>query len=193
MNSLQAWLERVTKTVREETAGWHPRIFALGWAASTLGRDEPGSRKRAQLMARFGFDVGEGSSVAEIPKLSGRAGLIERLHVGRHCTLDVDCIFDLEEQITLEDKVTIGPGVMILTSTHELASAAHRAGAVTRAPVTIREGAWLRPRAIVLPGVTIGEGAIVEAGAVVNKDVAPHVRVGGIPATQLEVLVGQGA
>ena len=43
-------------------------------------------------------------------------------------------------------------------------------------------------RSIVLPGVTIAEGAIVEPGAVVNKDVAAHTRVGGIPATQLEVL-----
>jgi acetyltransferase-like isoleucine patch superfamily enzyme len=59
--------------------------------------------------------------------------------------------------------------------------------------VVVRRGAWLRARSIVLPGVTVGEGAIVEAGAVVNKDVAPHTRVGGIPAVQLEVLGGASA
>jgi maltose O-acetyltransferase len=183
-------LSRAGKLLHEEATGLHPRIMALGLAASMLPRGPAAAESRGRLMARFGFEIGAGSGFAELPKLSGRAGLIERLRVGRDCSIDIDCIFDLEEHITLEDKVTVGPGVMILTSTHELASAVHRAGPVTRAPVTICEGAWLRARAIVLPGVTIGAGAIVESGAVVNKDVAPHSRVGGIPASQLEVLGG---
>ncbi len=193
MSSLLSHFSRAAQTLRDESLGLHPRVMAVQLAASPLPRGEGAAKLRARLLSRFGFAIGAGSAFYEIPKLSGRPGLVERLRVGRDCTVDVDCIFDLEEQITLEDQATIGPGVMILTSTHELASAAHRAGPVTRAPVTIRRGAWLRARAIVLPGVTIGEGAIVEAGAVVNKDVAPHARVGGVPATQLELLAGRDA
>jgi maltose O-acetyltransferase len=191
MSRLLSLLNRSVKSIREEAIGFHPRLVALNLAGAVLNRGDAASQTRARLMVRSGFDIGEGTAFVEVPRLSGRAGLVDRLHVGRHCYVDVECIFDLEERITLEDKVTIGPGVMILTSTHELSSAVHRAGPVTRAPVTIREGAWLRARSIVLPGVTVGEGAIVEAGAVVNKDVAPHCRVGGIPATQLEVLGGE--
>jgi acetyltransferase-like isoleucine patch superfamily enzyme len=77
---------------------------------------------------------------------------------------------------------------MILTSTHELDIREHRAGPVQLSPVSIGDGAWLGPRCVILPGVTLGAGAIVNPGAVVNKDVAPHTRVGGIPATQLDVL-----
>jgi maltose O-acetyltransferase len=77
---------------------------------------------------------------------------------------------------------------MILTSTHELDIREHRAGPIRLSPVSIGDGAWLGPRCIVLPGATVGAGAIVNPGAVVNKDVAPHTRVGGIPATQLDVL-----
>jgi maltose O-acetyltransferase len=143
-------------------------------------------------MRLAGFRVGLGCRIEGMPKITGSAGLFERLSIGKNCAMDPDCILDLEERITIEDDVTLGPGVMILTSTHELASAAHRAGPVTKAPVVVGKGSWLRARAIVLPGVTIGAGAIVEAGAVVNKDVAPHTRVGGLPAVQLEVL-GEGS
>jgi acetyltransferase-like isoleucine patch superfamily enzyme len=59
---------------------------------------------------------------------------------------------------------------------------------VQRNPVVVGDGVWLGARSIILPGVTIGEGSIVNPGAVVNKDVAANTRVGGIPATQLEVL-----
>ena len=182
--------QRVATWLRDESTGIHARVHAATFGAYLYPRGSE-VQKRANVMRWCGFHIGSGSGFADVPKMSGRTGVAGRLHVGRDCSIDIDCIFDLEEHITLEDRVTIGPGVMILTSSHELASAQHRAGPVTKAPVKIGEGAWLRPRCIVLPGVTIGAGAIVEAGAVVNKDVAPHTRVAGSPAAQVEVLDGQ--
>ena len=179
--------KRAFEVLRSEVGAIHPRLHALNMGVKLLPRRSSGG-VRARLMALAGFQMGQGTTVEGTPKISGGAGLFERLCVGANCSIDVDCVLDLDEKITIGDGVTVGPGVMILTSTHELASAQHRAGPVTRAPVNIGDGAWLRARSIILPGVTIGAGAIVEAGAVVNKDVAPHTRVGGIPAVQLEAL-----
>jgi maltose O-acetyltransferase len=180
-------LEKLRELVRTETFGFHPRLHAVSLAASLLPRRGSGDR-RTRILRLAGFRIGRGTQVRGLPRISGRAGLLERLDVGDDCSIDLDCVLDLEEHIRIGNRVTLGPGVMILTSTHELASAEHRAGVITRAPVTLRDGCLVGARAIVLPGVTLGEGAIVEPGAVVNKDVAPNTRVGGIPAMPLETL-----
>jgi len=180
-------IEKLAELVRTETWGLHPRLYAVSLAASFLPRRGSG-QTRARILSLAGFRIGHGTAIHDVPRISGRAGLLGRLDIGTDCRIDVDCVLDLEEHINMGHRVTLGPGVMILTSTHEMAGAEHRAGVITRAPVTLKDGVLVGARAIVLPGVTVGEGAIVEPGAVVNKDVAPHTRVGGIPATQLEVL-----
>ena len=179
--------QKALNLLREDTTGIHPRLIALNLAAGLLPRNYA-QRTRARLFAIAGFNVGEGTAIEASPKINGGRKLFSNLIIGQGCTIDAECVFDLEERITIGDRVTIGPGVMILTSTHELDIREHRAGPVQLSPVTIGSGAWLGARCIILPGVTVGEGAVVNPGAVVNKDVSPHVRVGGSPATQLEVL-----
>jgi sugar O-acyltransferase (sialic acid O-acetyltransferase NeuD family) len=51
--------------------------------------------------------------------------------------------------------------------------------------VVVGAGAHIGSGAVVLQGRTVGEGAIVGAGAVVIDDVAPGVRMGGVPARPL--------
>ncbi|HWZ87465.1 MAG TPA: DapH/DapD/GlmU-related protein [Polyangiaceae bacterium] len=143
---------------------------------------------RARLFSLVGFRVGNGTRFDATPRINGGPDLFSNLSIGQDCTIGADCALDLGERITIGDRVTLSPGVMILTSTHELDIREHRAGPVQLAPVTIHDGAWIGARAIILPGITVGSGAIVNAGAVVNKDVLPQTRVGGVPATQLEVL-----
>lgn len=172
---------------REETSGIHPRLIALNIAQAFLPRHQL-QGTRAHFLSLAGFRIGEGTRIATPPKINGGPDLFSNLKIGQDCAIEADCILDLGEKITIGDRVTLSPGVMILTSTHELDIREHRAGPVQLAPVTIGDGAWLGARSIILPGVTIGEGSIVNAGSVVNKDVAPGVRVGGTPATQLEVL-----
>ena len=176
--------------LREETAGIHPRLLALNALARLLPRHQA-SHSRARLFALAGFSIGEGTHLADTPKINGGSKLFANLIIGTDCAIDVDCVFDLEDRITIGDRVTLSPGVMILTSTHKLDFREHRAGAVELAPVNVGNGVWLGARCTILPGVTIGEGSIVNAGSVVNKNVAPNVRVGGIPAAQLEVLQGR--
>ncbi|HEY0467194.1 MAG TPA: acyltransferase [Polyangiaceae bacterium] len=181
--------QRIKVLFHEETFGFHPRLVALNTVVGFLPRHHA-LHARSRLFALAGFRVGDGTRLAAAPKINGGDALFENLIIGKDCSIDVDCVFDLEERLTIGDRVTIGPGVMILTSTHELDIREHRAGVVQRHPVSIGDGAWLGARSTILPGVTVGAGAVVNPGSVVNKDVIPHTRVGGIPATQLELLQG---
>lgn len=184
--------EKVKILLREETTNIHPRLIALGAVVGLLPRHQA-QVTRARMLSLAGFRVGQGTRIAGYPKINGGARLFSNLVIGQDCEIDVDCVLDLGERITIGDRVTLSPGVMILTSTHELDIRDHRAGPLKLSPVGIGDGAWLGPRCIILPGVSVGAGAIVNPGAVVNKDVAPHTRVGGIPALQLEVLEPVGA
>jgi maltose O-acetyltransferase len=180
------WRKLVT-VMAEEATGVHPRLIALNVAASLLPRRNA-PYLRSRIFSLAGFRIGDKTRLHGSPRINGAQALFSNLTIGEDCSVDADCAFDLEEKITIGDRVTIGPGVMILTSTHELDKREHRAGPVQRNPVVVGDGVWLGARSIILPGVTIGEGSIVNPGAVVNKDVAANTRVGGIPATQLEVL-----
>jgi len=184
--SLPLW-QRVLTAMQNEVVGVHPRLQAYNVAARLLP-PRAGGELRARLMRLAGFQVGAGTVVNGALKISGPRGLLQQLRIGENCRLDADCVLDLSDKLTIGDNVTLEPGVMILTSTHELDFPAHRAGKLLLNPVIIGSGVWLRARSIILPGVTIGEGAVVEAGAVVNKNVESNARVGGIPATRLEVL-----
>lgn len=186
--ALPLW-RRVLIAMRTEVVGIHPRLQLYNAAASALPPRASGAL-RAKLLRVTGFAIGEGTNVNGTLKITGPWGLLQRLVVGRNCTIESDCVIDLSEKVTIGDAVTIEPGVMILTSTHELDFPKHRAGKLILNPVVIHDGVWLRARCILLPGVTIGAGAVVEVGAVVNKDVEPNLRVGGIPAKQLEELAG---
>jgi len=178
---------RVKTLLHEETFGIHPRLIALNTVVGFLPRHHA-MQARARLFSLAGFQIGEGTRIAAAPKINGGDTLFSNLVIGKNCTIEVDCVLDLEERIVIGDRVTLSPGVMILTSTHELDIREHRAGAVQRLPVEIGDGVWLGARCVILPGVKVGAGAIVNPGSVVNKDVTAQTRVGGSPATQLEVL-----
>ncbi len=173
--------EKALKLLREDTSGFHPRLLLADYATRLL-QWRSATLARARLLAAFGFSIGAGTRLLELPQINGGKGLYEHLTVGKDCLIDANCVFDLGERITIGDRVTLGLGVMLLTSTHELDIREHRAGAIQLRPIVIGNDARLGERVTILPGVTIGEGAVVEAGAVVNKDVAPKTRVGGIPA-----------
>ena len=179
--------QKVLTLLREETGGIHPRLVALNSAERFLP-DHRAQHVRARLFSWAGFQVGSGTRIAAAPKINGGPHLFSNLVVGSDCSIEAGCVLDLGDKITIGNRVVLSPGVMILTSTHELDIREHRAGDLRFAPVVIGDGAWLGARSVILPGVTIGAGAIVNAGSVVNKDVAAHTRVGGTPATQLEVL-----
>lgn len=180
-------LERGLSALKLEVFGLNPRLQALTLAASLL----PGhaaARARARLYARAGFGIGEGTRLNGVLRLSGPGDLFSRLSIGRACLIDEHCAFDLEDRIMVGDRVVLGPGVLILTSRHEAGPTERGAGLTVKAPVIIEDGALLGARCIILPGVTVGAGSVVNPGSVVSKDVAPHIRVAGTPAVQVEDL-----
>ena len=180
------WAQLVT-ALKVEFGRFYPKFEAFRLVSAVQTRWSP--ERRAKWMGQVGFRIGRGTLVEGTPQITGnRCNLFENLVIGDDCYISANCVLDLQEKITVGNNVTLGAGAMILTSTHELGPQSHRAGVVTMAPVLIHDGALIRARSIILPGVTIGAGAIVEVGAVVNKDVAPHTRVGGMPATRLETL-----
>jgi acetyltransferase-like isoleucine patch superfamily enzyme len=50
-------------------------------------------------------------------------------------------------------------------------------------PITVEDGVWIGHNATVLKGVRIGTGAWIEPGSLITKDVPPHARVLGNPAS----------
>jgi maltose O-acetyltransferase len=139
-------------------------------------------RLRRLLLKAGGINIGRATMVMSTPKMNGFGDIRQRLIIGSHVFINVNCFFDLSEAITINDRVAIGHEVMILTSSHHIGSREYRAGVVWKAPIVIEEGAWIGARSIILPGVRIGAGSIVAAGAVVTKDVLPDCMVGGVPA-----------
>jgi acetyltransferase-like isoleucine patch superfamily enzyme len=186
---LPLWRRALT-ALTTEVVGIHPRLHLYNILAALLPLRASGAL-RAHLLAKVGFEIGQGTRVNGPLKLSGPRGLLSRLIIGRDCTIEADCVLDLSDTLSIGDRVTIEPGVMILTSTHELDFPKHRAGKVIVNPVTVGPGAWLRARSVILPGVTVGAGAVVEVGSVVNKNVEANTRVGGVPAVNLGVLDGK--
>lgn len=184
--ALPAW-QRLLTALRNEVVGIHPRLHVYNLAAGLLPPRASG-KLRARLLRAAGFQVGEGSEINGMLKITGPRGLTQRLQIGKGCVLGPDCVLEVSDRLTIGNDVTLEPGVMILTSTHELDFPQHRAGKLILSPVTIGDGAWLRARCIILPGANIGAGGIVEVGAVVNKSIDPNTRVGGVPAIKLEVL-----
>lgn len=64
---------------------------------------------------------------------------------------------------------------------------------ITAEGIVIEDDVWIGSGAVILDGVRVGEGAVVAAGAVVNKDVPPHVVVGGVPARVLKEITPEAA
>ena len=183
-----SFFSRVRRTVGRETEFYRPKLEAMGFVGRLIPR-HTGSALRAAVMRRYGFNIGKGTLIYEMPQIGGAPrDLASQLTIGEECVVDLGCEFELGETITIGDRVTLGPEVLILTTSHELGPREQRAGPLVRGPVVIEDGAWIGARATVLPGVTIGAGAIVSPGSVVNKDVAPNTRVAGNIARQVEVL-----
>lgn len=182
----QPLLNKLVSVLKSEFDQIRPQQHALSLISRAIPRNT-GNGLRASLLRARGIRVGEGTVLQDTPRFTGgEARGFDKFELGRDCLIGLGCSFEVGTSITIGDRVTVGHQVLIITTTHELGTREHRAGESVRNPVKIEHDAWIGARAVILPGVTIGAGAIVEPGSVVNKDVAPHVRVRGIPARPVE-------
>ena len=145
-------------------------------------------RFRFWLLRAGGLTIGTGTTMADVPSLTGPPHSYKNLTIGDDCFVNIRAIFDLGNSITLENNVYLAHQVTLITSSHEVGCEWHRAAEITSAPIHIGEGAWLGANVTVLPGVTIGRGSIIAAGSVVTKDVASNILAAGIPAKKLKDL-----
>jgi len=92
-------------------------------------------------------------------------------------------------RIVVFDKIIIGHNVGISENVTFRDSDNHCIIGSTKpvtSPIIIGDNVWIGINATILKGVTVGEGAVIAANSLVNKDVPPHVLVGGVPAKILK-------
>jgi len=147
-----------------------------------------GNRLRAQLLRWCGLHIGAGTTVAGALTITGGRRASHNLHIGRHCFINVGCVFDASARIEIGDGVALGQQVLITTNSHDANHPDRRAGALVPQPIRVGSGAWIAARAVLLPGVAVGDGAVVTAGAVVTRSVPAHTMAGGIPARHIKDL-----
>jgi maltose O-acetyltransferase len=141
-----------------------------------------GNRLRTHLLRAAGLSIGDGTTVAGTPRITGGRQGTRNVRIGRDCFINIGCIFDASAAIDLGDGVSLGQEVVITTSSHDASHPRRRGGTLTAEPIRVGDGAWIAARAVLLPGVTVGAGAVVMAGAVVARAVTAHTMVGGVPA-----------
>jgi maltose O-acetyltransferase len=174
-------LRKLLQTLHDEVQEFHLRLELANLLLSPLPM-YVGGRLRSYVLRWIGFDIGPGTMMWGMPRISGRGNLYRRLKIGRGCMFNIGCSLDLGSDITIGDMAIFGHEVMLLTTTHMIGSTFCRCDAPQKLPVTIGAGTWIGARCTILPGVTIGAGAVVAAGSVVNKDVASNTLVAGTPA-----------
>lgn len=174
-------LASLERALEEERAPLQPKVQFTSWLIGLLPEFAL-TRVRSRLLTLCGWRLGDRAALFGVPRWYGSGPIQRRLRVGADVVINVGCTIELNDDVVIGDKAAIGHEVMILTTSHHLGGRAHRSGHTFLAPVTIGPGAWIGARSVILPGVTVGAGAVVMAGSVVNKDVAPNVLVGGVPA-----------
>ena len=128
-----------------------------------LLRDLLGSgAKTAQIEAPFYCDYGS------------------NIFLGKHCFINLNCVFLDACPITLGDNCLLGPGAQLYASTHPLDAELRRQHQLGQ-PIRLGNDVWLGGGVILCPGVTIGDRAVIGAGSVVTRDVPADVVAAGNP------------
>lgn len=138
------------------------------------------NKMKIRLLRWAGAKVGKNVSLFS-PKILGNFDLI----IGDNCWIGHEAILmgPADSKIEMKAYSKVASRAMVITGYHDYGLQYDCiAGPGKWDDVTIETGALVGTMAIVCPGKTIGEKAHVAAGAVVTHDVAPGVRVGGIPA-----------
>ncbi len=111
-------------------------------------------------MPQSGITIGKNSLIGEMNVIRGQGG------------------------VTIGDRVYTSPLCQIIAVNHifDDPTKPFVDQGITAEGVIIEDDVWIGSGAVILDGVRVGQGSVVAAGAVVNKDVPPHVVVGGVPA-----------
>jgi maltose O-acetyltransferase len=180
-------LTRIRTALREETAGFHPRLDLVQLVVALLP-PLAGLRLRRVLYRLAGLSVGNGTVIMGGLRITGEGPIARKLRIGSRCVLNERIYFNLGGPVELEDRVTVGMESIFLTVSHRIGSPEFRAGETVTQPIRVGAGAWLGARVTVLPGVTVGNGTVVGAGSVITGDLPEHVLAAGVPARVIRPL-----
>ncbi|WP_129628136.1 acyltransferase [Candidatus Oscillochloris fontis] len=176
-----SWAQRMAHYLHDQFSQIQPRVILARMVLAPIPRFTFG-QVRAAVLRGLGFKIGHTAGFYGMPRIYGRGKITQRLTIGEHSWININCHLDLSQSITIGNGVGIGPEVMIMTGTHAVGPETGRAGEYDSFPVVIEDGAWIGARATIMPGVRIGKGAVISAGEVVYRD---------IPANTIQVR-GQG-
>jgi acetyltransferase-like isoleucine patch superfamily enzyme len=127
------------------------------------------------------LELGEGCSIGDHCRVLVRGGTVR---IGPGAVLGERCAITAHAGIEIGAGAVLGDEAVVLDFDHryEDPDTPIRLQGIKTAPVGVGAGARIGARAAIQRGVTIGDGAEVAAQSVVTRDVAPHARVGGVPA-----------
>lgn len=147
-----------------------------------------GRYARLEVNAGAQLVIGDGCRIGERTRIVVQAGRVEigaAAVLGARCTLVAVC------GVTIGARARLGDGVVLVDFDHVIEDVERpiRVQGLESTPIAIGDDARIGFGASVLRGVAVGAGAVVDPHSVVTHDVAPGVRVGGVPAKP----VAQGA
>lgn len=155
----------------------HARRDRLQWAVN----HEPDQAKLPALFRELLGTMGENTFLAA-PFYCDYGSHIT---IGRHCYVNMDCMFLDVCPITIGDDVYIGPRVCIYTPLHPIDAAVRNADLEYGAPVKIGSSVWIGGSVVINAGVTIGDNVVIGSGSVVTRDIPSGVVAVGDPCRVL--------
>src|SRR5919107_2352612 len=149
---------------------------------------EDGARVCAAAIVFAGARIGAGSIVGDQAFVRERSTIGPGTVIGRGTAIDNDVAIGARVRVqtmvyitafsVIEDDVFVGPCAM---TTNDDTMMRHDDSYALRG-ATLRRACRIGGGVVLVPGVQVGEEAFVAAGAVVTRDVAPRVKVRGVPA-----------
>jgi acetyltransferase-like isoleucine patch superfamily enzyme len=114
------------------------------------------------------------------------------IRIGQNSLIGEHTVIRGQGGVCIGDNVYTSPFTQIIAVNHVFddPNTPFTEQGITAQGINIEDDVWIGSGAVIVDGVTIGKGAVIAAGAVVNKDVAPHVVVGGVPAKVIKMIDG---
>ena len=94
--------------------GWH----CVGAALVVALPQGSAGRIRAEILARCGWSLGRGVTIAGLPRLAGKGALLRRLRVGDGVFVNVGGYWELNERIDIGDGSSLGHECRLQRSRH---------------------------------------------------------------------------
>lgn len=142
---------------------------------------EPDMDRLPALFRELLGGMGEGTFIA--PPFYCDYG--SHITMGKHCYVNMDCMFLDVCPITIGDDVYIAPRVALYTPCHPIDAGVRNTDLELGKPIKIGSSVWIGGNVVVCPGVTIGDNVVIGAGSVVTKDVPSGVVAAGNPCRVL--------